>query len=33
LNGENPHPTPLGGATFSHKWEKEETSFDSTSIT
>jgi hypothetical protein len=20
--GKNPHPTPLRGATFSHKWEK-----------
>jgi hypothetical protein len=32
-NPKNPHPTPLRGATFSQKWEKEETSFDSTSIT
>jgi hypothetical protein len=21
--GARPHPTPLRGATFSHKWEKE----------
>ena len=22
-SGESPHPTPLRGAAFSHKWEKD----------
>ena len=25
VRGQRPHPTPLRGAAFSHKWEKEET--------
>ena len=27
-DGEGPHPTPLRGATFSHKWEKGGRPFD-----